>query len=99
MRTYRKSTIKDVASLAQVSVTTVSHFVSGRSGTCSPETATRIRTAIDTLHYTPGPATRGQHQKNTDTLGICPQAPMERSPDDQNEICDRDVARHSFRSR
>lgn len=85
VRIYRKSTIKDVASLAKVSVTTVSHFVSGRHGACSTETAERIRSAIESLHYTPGLATRGQHQQNTNTIGICPQNPVERAPDDQNE--------------
>ena len=70
-RNYRKSTIKDVALKAGVSPTTVSHFVSGRSGTCSPETAERIREAIDHLHYSPSSQGRALRLNATHTIGIC----------------------------
>jgi len=69
-RSYSKPTINDVAAQARVSVTTVSHFVSGRSGACSPETARRIEAAISTLHYTPSSMRRGLSQKATQMLGV-----------------------------
>ena len=69
-RSYSKPTINDVAAQAKVSVTTVSHFVSGRSGACSPETARRIEAAISTLHYTPSSMRRGLSQKSAQMLGV-----------------------------
>jgi len=69
-RSYSKPTINDVATKAGVSITTVSHFVSGRSGTCSPETARRIEGAISSLHYTPNSLSRGLAQKATRVIGV-----------------------------
>jgi len=67
---YRKATIKDVAEQAKVSKTTVSHYVSGRRGACSSETAERIQEVIDRLHYTPSVLTHGLRDGRTDTLGV-----------------------------
>jgi LacI family transcriptional regulator len=70
LRGYRKATIKDVAEQAQVSKTTVSHYVSGRRGACSTETAERIQEVIDRLHYTPSLLTHGLRDGRTNTLGV-----------------------------
>ena len=53
MRRFRKATIKDVAARAGVSTTTVSNFVSGNTGICSPETGERIEQAVIALQYVP----------------------------------------------
>ena len=68
-RKYLKATIQDVADRAGVSRTTVSHFVSGNKRACSPETAKRIRSAIEALHY--APAVRGARHQPTKAIGVC----------------------------
>jgi DNA-binding LacI/PurR family transcriptional regulator len=77
MRAFKKSTINDVARHAGVSTTTISYFVNGRTSVCSPETALRIRDAIDKLHYTPNSLTKGLRQKRTNTIGVCVLNPLE----------------------
>ncbi len=77
MRHFRKATIKDVAKHAGVSTTTVSYFVSGRDTVCSPETAQRIREAIEHLHYTPSSLTSGLRQRPTMTIGVCVAHPFD----------------------
>src|SRR5689334_9970529 len=77
MRRFRKATIKDVAQHAGVSTTTVSYFVSGRESVCSPDTAQRIREAIETLHYTPSSLTSGLRQQSTTTIGLCMYHPFD----------------------
>ena len=74
---YRKSTIKEVAAQAGVSITTVSLFVSGREDVCSPGTAALIRTAIADLHYTPSSLMPGLRRKAAVTLGICLPNPLD----------------------
>ncbi len=76
-RQFRKATIKDVASKAGVSITTVSMFVSGREEVCSQETAVRIRAAVSDLNYVPNPVIRGLQKRETRTLGICMYSPVE----------------------
>src|SRR6516164_1002861 len=49
-----RSTLKDVASVAGVSPTTVSLYLNGASQVCSDETAIRIRQAVSQLQYTRG---------------------------------------------
>lgn len=70
-RKFAKATIKDVAECAGVSVTTVSHFVNGRKFACSAETAERIKEAIRTMHYAPGPSARRARDQATRTIGLC----------------------------
>ena len=70
VRRHRKATIKDIAERAGVSVTTVSHFQSGRAGVCSAETAERLREAIAHLQYTPNSLSRSLRIGSTRTLGI-----------------------------
>jgi len=73
-RTFRKATIKEVAEQAGVSVTTVSHFVSGRERTCSAATAQRITEAIAKLHYSPSSQGRALRLGKTHTIGVCTEA-------------------------
>lgn len=89
MRQYQKATIKDVAAQAGVSVTTVSHFVSGRSGTCAPQTAQRIRAAIDDLQYTPSYFTRGLRPRPTRILGACVTNPSDLQGDQRHSRLER----------
>ncbi|MBV9848786.1 MAG: LacI family DNA-binding transcriptional regulator [Armatimonadetes bacterium] len=74
---YQKSTIKEVAARAGVSTTTISLFVSGREGVCSPDTAARIRAAVADLHYTPSSLTRGLRRKASMTFGVCLPNPLD----------------------
>ena len=75
-RTFRKTSISDVARLAGVSKTTVSYFISGREDICAPATAERIRAAVATLQYTPSPIARGTHNA-TRTIGVCLYSPLD----------------------
>lgn len=81
MRHFRKATIKDVAARCGVSTTTVSNFVSGNSGVCSPETAERIREAIAALQYVPSSLTRGLRRRATTTIGVCLPNPLDQNVD------------------
>ena len=65
----RSPTIADVALRAGVSIATVSRVLNGTTPVV-PETADRIRTAIDELHYVPRTAARILASRRTDTLGL-----------------------------
>jgi DNA-binding LacI/PurR family transcriptional regulator len=75
MRRFQKPTIRDVAKKAGVSITTVSHVVSGVASACSVETAARVRAAITELQYTPNSLSRSLHQKGTGIIGVGVQPP------------------------
>jgi LacI family transcriptional regulator len=77
VRQFRKSTIKEVAAQAGVSITTVSLFVSGRESVCSPETAQRIKHAVAKLNYTPNSLTKGLRQRSLTTIGVCMPNPLD----------------------
>jgi LacI family transcriptional regulator len=62
-------TMRDVARLARVSVTTVSSIVNGRGGV-SPEVTRRVEDAIATLDYHPNEVARGLKVNRTFTIGI-----------------------------
>ncbi|WP_191621737.1 LacI family DNA-binding transcriptional regulator [Microbacterium caowuchunii] len=62
-------TIRDVAKVAQVSVTTVSHALSGKRPV-SPETAERIRAAIEHLGYVPHSGARSLQRGRADMIGL-----------------------------
>ncbi|MDO9397811.1 MAG: LacI family DNA-binding transcriptional regulator [Herbiconiux sp.] len=65
----RPATIKDVARVAQVSMTTVSHALSAKRPV-NPETAERIRAAIERLGYVPHSAARTLQAGRTSMLGL-----------------------------
>jgi LacI family transcriptional regulator len=62
-------TMRDVARLARVSVTTVSTIVNGRGGV-SPELTRRVEDAIATLDYHPNEVARGLRVNRTFTIGM-----------------------------
>jgi len=66
---HRSPTIADVATRAGVSIATVSRVLNG-STPVVPETAERIRLAIEELHYVPRTAARILASRRTDTLGL-----------------------------
>jgi len=63
------ATIRDVARVAQVSMTTVSHALSAKRPV-SPETAERIQAAIEHLGYVPHSAARSLHAGKSLMLGL-----------------------------
>ena len=65
----RPPTIADVAQRAEVSIATVSRVVNG-STPVNPETAKRVRDAIQELNYVPSPAARTLANRRTNTIGL-----------------------------
>lgn len=65
----RPVTIRDVARVAQVSMTTVSHALSSKRPV-SPETAERIRAAIDHLGYVPHSGARSLQSGRAMMIGL-----------------------------
>lgn len=65
-----KSTIKDVARLAGVSVTSVSNFFNGRGHRMSADTQSRIRRTVDALDYRPSGAARQLRTGASPMLGL-----------------------------
>jgi LacI family transcriptional regulator len=63
------STIKDVASAAGVSITTVSHVLN-KSRFVSPELSARVLSAVNELGYKPDGLARSLRMKRTHTIGI-----------------------------
>ncbi|NHI00405.1 MULTISPECIES: substrate-binding domain-containing protein [Oceanimonas] len=63
------ATIKDVARLAGVSTSTVSHVLN-KTRFVSPEITERVQQAIDQLHYTPSALARSLKVNQTRTLGM-----------------------------
>ncbi len=63
------STIRDVARLAGVSSTTVSHVVNS-TRKVNEETAERVHRAIKTLNFVPSSLARGLRKKATRTIGV-----------------------------
>ncbi|MFP2770454.1 substrate-binding domain-containing protein [Oceanisphaera sp. KMM 10153] len=63
------ATIKDVARLAQVSTSTVSHVLN-KTRFVSPEITFRVEQAIDELHYAPSALARSLKSNETRTLGM-----------------------------
>jgi LacI family transcriptional regulator len=64
-----KTTIRDVAKEAGVSISMVSRALSGR-GYVAKATAERIREVVSRLGYYPSPLARGMRDRGTQTLGI-----------------------------
>lgn len=69
MAPQRPATISDVAERAGVSIATVSRVLNGTTPVV-PETAERIRAAIEDLHYVPRTAARILASRRTDTIGL-----------------------------
>lgn len=87
-RAFKKTSIKDVARRAAVSVTTVSHVVSQTPG-YSAETIKRVKDAIEELNYVPSYAANGLRQRSTKTIGVCATDPFERNGRDLGTFSDR----------
>ncbi|MGV0912190.1 LacI family DNA-binding transcriptional regulator [Martelella sp. FOR1707] len=66
---YQRSTIRDVAAKADVSVTTASRALNG-TGRMSDETRERVRAAAAALDYRPNSIARGLVQQRSFTLGL-----------------------------
>lgn len=66
----KRTTLKDVAALAQVSSQTVSNVVNRRVDEMSPETRRRVEEAMRTLNYYPNSQARGLRSHKTDTLAF-----------------------------
>jgi DNA-binding LacI/PurR family transcriptional regulator len=68
-RHHHTVTINDVASLAGVSIATVSRVINGTTPV-SEDTATKVRDAISALKFTPHSAARILASKKTNTIGL-----------------------------
>src|SRR5262245_53234221 len=68
-RTSRRATINEVARLAQVSTTTVSHALNGK-GHIAPNTLDRVLAAARLLDYRPSRAARALRTRRTGTLAF-----------------------------
>src|SRR5687768_7578768 len=66
---HRRTTIRDVARHAGVSVTTVSYVLNGKAG-ISEETCRRVRAAAESLHYMPNALIRSLQRKRSNVIGI-----------------------------
>lgn len=66
----QRVTIKSVAKVAGVSVSTVSNVVSGRHQQMSAETRQRVLVAMDALNYQPNHVARSLVTKRTATIGL-----------------------------
>lgn len=65
----KASTMKDVARMAGVSVTTVSHVIN-QSRVVNPDTQEKVMAAIAALHYKPNALARDLRKKSTKTIGL-----------------------------
>ncbi len=63
------ATLRDVAQLAGVSITTVSHALNG-TRFVQPETAARVFSAVRELGYTPNSAARSLRTRSSRTIGV-----------------------------
>ncbi len=63
------ATIKDVAERAGVSIATVSHVING-TRRVSPETAKRVRQAMEELDYHPNAVARSLRTRRTNAIGV-----------------------------
>ena len=67
--TKNSSTIRDVAKLAGVSVATISRYLNN-TAPLSPETAERVKSAMQELDFSPHPAARSLATNRTNTIGL-----------------------------
>lgn len=66
----KKTTIKDIAELANISKTTVSFYLSGQYHKMSEETKKRIEAAIKETNYQPNVAARMLNKKSSKLIGV-----------------------------
>lgn len=66
----RKTTIKDVANYAGVSVAAVSYVLNGKEHKVSRETVQKINEAIKTLNYIPNMSARGLVKNKSDLIAV-----------------------------
>jgi len=66
----RRATIKDVAAVARVSISTVSNVLNNRGHAMSAETLERIQSAMRDLDYRPSSLARGLPTRHTATIGV-----------------------------
>jgi LacI family transcriptional regulator len=99
---FKKTSIKDVARLAEVSVTTVSHVVSKTPG-YSADTIKKVQQAIEALNYVPSYTANGLRQRSTKTIGVCAADPFAAEGRNLGSFSDRlwsgileeaDISRH-----
>jgi LacI family transcriptional regulator len=64
-----KTTIKDIATIAEISYSSVSRALNGLKGV-SEETRQKIKKIAEEMEYTPNAVARGLVQKQTGTLGL-----------------------------
>jgi DNA-binding LacI/PurR family transcriptional regulator len=74
---FKKTTLKQVAALAQVSPSTVSELLSGKEKVCSRDTADRIRQAVAELQYTPSSLVRAMQTNVREAIGVCVASPWD----------------------
>ena len=70
MTVKKKSTIKDVAALAEVSIGVVSRVLNPGTGSVSEQTRQRILNAIQALNYSPQSAARELKSRLNNTIGL-----------------------------
>lgn len=70
MESIKKVTIKDVARVAGVSITTVSQVLNGKSTRFSKETVEKVRKAKSKLGYEPNFFAQSMILKQTNTIGV-----------------------------
>ena len=63
-------TIKDIASVAGVSATTVSNVINGKQGRVSEQTIQKINKAIDELGYVPNMSARSLVSNSSKVIGF-----------------------------
>jgi LacI family transcriptional regulator len=63
-------TIKDIARLSGVSITTVSRVLNNKAGGISEKTIERVRDVIEKMHYQPNSVARSMITKRSSTIGL-----------------------------
>jgi LacI family transcriptional regulator len=65
----KKATIKDVANMANVSITTVSLVLNNKTDSISPETIEKVKACVKECNYFPNPSAASLITKKTKTIG------------------------------
>ena len=70
MSSTRRVTIREIAEMSQVSVSTVSNVLNGRTTAMSAETLQRVRRVVAEVRYRPSSVARGLVTGRTSTIGL-----------------------------